>query len=186
LILSSYLGRKYASRKPISLTASITFEQLYGMIEGDSATCAEFYSLISAISGVPIRQGIAVTGSMDQNGTVQPIGGANDKIEGFFDLCRLRGLTGEQGVILPVRNAKNLMLKKEVIEAVREGRFRIHAIERVEEGMEILMGLPAGETGPDGTYPESTLNRLVAERLTALREAVKGAEAGEKGKEREE
>jgi predicted ATP-dependent protease len=146
----------------------------------------ELYSLLSAISGVPIRQGIAITGSMDQNGTVQPIGGANEKIEGFFDLCRLRGLTGEQGVILPVRNARNLMLKKGVVEAVREGRFRIYAIEHVEDGVEILTGMPAGKEGPDGTYPGGTLNRLVEERLTALRDAMKGEEAGEKRKEREE
>ena len=181
LILSNYLGRKYAAKKPISLSASITFEQLYGMIEGDSATCAELYSLLSAISGVPIRQSVAVTGSMDQNGNVQPIGGVNEKIEGFFDLCRLRGLTGAQGVIIPRRNARNLMLKKEVVEAVGEGKFHIHAIEHVEEGIEILMGIPAGKPGPDGKYPEITLNRLVEDRLTELREAVKKEEE-EKGK----
>jgi predicted ATP-dependent protease len=146
------------------------------MIEGDSATCAELYSLLSAISGAPVRQGIAVTGSMDQNGIVQPIGGVNEKIEGFFDLCRLRGLTGEQGVIIPQRNARNLMLKQEVVEAVRQGKFRVHAIERVEEGIGILTGMPAGERGPDGTYPVGTLNRLVEDRLTELREAVRKEE----------
>jgi len=185
LILSSYLGRKYASLKPISLSASLTFVQLYGMIEGDSAACAELYALLSAISGVPIRQTVAITGSMDQNGNVQPIGGANEKIEGFFDLCRLRGLTGEQGVILPARNGRNLMLKKEVVDAVREGNFRIYTIEHVEDGVEILTGMSAGKEGPDGTYPAGTLNRLVEERLTALREAMKGEEEGEKRKERE-
>ncbi len=182
LILSNYLGRKYASRKPISLSASITFEQLYGMIEGDSATCAELYALLSAVSGVPVRQGVAVTGSMDQNGDVQPIGGVNEKIEGFFDLCRLRGLTGTQGVVIPLRNARNLMLKSEVVEAVRQGKFHIHAIGHVEEGIGILMGMPAGEPGPDGKYPENTLNRLVEDRLSELREAVKKEEE-EKGKE---
>jgi lon-related putative ATP-dependent protease len=181
LILSNYLGRKYAAKKPISLSASITFEQLYGMIEGDSATCAELYSLLSAISGVPIRQNVAVTGSMDQNGNVQPIGGVNEKIEGFFDLCRLRGLTGEQGVVVPQRNVRNLMLKGEVVEAVREGKFRVHAIEHVEDGIEILMGIPAGAAGPDGKYPAGTLNRLVEDRLTELREAVRKEEE-EKGK----
>ena len=180
LILSNYLGRKFAARKPISLSASITFEQLYGMIEGDSATCAELYSLLSAISGVPIRQSFAVTGSMDQNGDVQPIGGVNEKIEGFFDLCRLRGLTGSQGVIIPGRNTRNLMLKNEVVDAVREGRFRIHAIDRVEEGIEILTGLSVGEAGPDGLYPAGTMNRLVEDRLTELREAVRKEEE-EKG-----
>jgi len=176
LILASYLGATFAGKRPISLTASITFEQLYGMIEGDSATCAELYSLLSAISGVPLRQSVAVTGSMDQNGNVQPVGGVNEKIEGFFDLCRLRGLTGTQGVVVPERNVRNLMLKKDVVEAVRDGKFRIHAIDRVEEGIEILTGIPAGVPDADGVYPEGTVNRLVADRLAALREAVKGEE----------
>src|SRR5512143_191999 len=125
LILASYLGGTFAGKRPISLTASITFEQLYGMIEGDSATCAELYSLLSAISGVPVRQSVAVTGSMDQNGNVQPVGGVNEKIEGFFDLCRLRGLTGMQGVVIPGRNVRNLMLKKDVVEVVLDVAFRI-------------------------------------------------------------
>ena len=181
LILSNYLGSKYATRKPINLSASITFEQLYGLIEGDSATCAELYSLLSAISGVPIRQNIAITGSMDQNGNVQPIGGVNEKIEGFFELCRLRGLDGTHGVIIPQRNVKNLMLRRHVVDAVREGRFHIYPIEHVEEGIEILMGIPAGECRPDGTYPEGTLNYLVEKRLTEIREALK-----EKKKEEEE
>ena len=176
LILSNYLGSRYAARKPISLTASITFEQLYGMIEGDSATCAELYSLLSAISGVPARQSIAVTGSMDQGGNVQPIGGVNEKIEGFFDLCRLRGLDGSQGVVIPERNVKNLMLRKDVIEAIGEGKFRIYAIDHVDEGIEILMGMKPGEPGPDGTYPEGVFHRLVEERLAVLREASRREE----------
>ena len=173
LILTNYLGSKYAARKPISLTASITFEQLYGMIEGDSATCAELYALLSAISGVPARQGFSVTGSMDQSGNVQPIGGVNEKIEGFFDLCNHRGLDGSQGVIIPERNVRNLMLRKDVVEAIGKKAFRIVAIDHVEEGIEILMGMPPGEPGPDGTYPEGTVNRLVEDRLDALREASK-------------
>jgi lon-related putative ATP-dependent protease len=173
LILTNYLGSKYAVRKPISLTASITFEQLYGMIEGDSATCAELYALLSAISGVPARQGFSVTGSMDQSGNVQPIGGVNEKIEGFFDLCNHRGLDGSQGVIIPERNVRNLMLRKDVVEAIGKKAFRIVAIDHVEEGIEILMGMPPGEPGPDGTYPEGTVNRLVEDRLAALREASK-------------
>ncbi len=181
LILASYLGATFAGKKPISLTASITFEQLYGTIEGDSATCAELYSLVSAISGVPLRQSVAVTGSMDQNGNVQPVGGVNEKIEGFFDLCRLRGLTGTQGVVVPGRNVRNLMLKKDVVEAVRDGKFRIYAIDRVEDGIEILTGIPAGVADADGVYPEGTFNRLVADRLAALREAVKGEEEEEEG-----
>ncbi len=173
LILTNYLGSKYAVRKPISLTASITFEQLYGMIEGDSATCAELYALLSAISGVPARQGFSVTGSMDQSGNVQPIGGVNEKIEGFFDLCSHRGLDGSQGVIIPERNVRNLMLRKDVVEAIGKKAFRIVAIDHVEEGIEILMGMPPGEPGPDGAYPEGTVNRLVEDRLDALREASK-------------
>ncbi|MGB5995250.1 MAG: ATP-binding protein, partial [Candidatus Deferrimicrobiaceae bacterium] len=173
LILTNYLGSKYAVRKPISLTASITFEQLYGMIEGDSATCAELYALLSAISGIPARQGFSVTGSMDQSGNVQPIGGVNEKIEGFFDLCNHRGLDGSQGVIIPERNVRNLMLRKDVVEAIGEKAFRVVAIDHVEEGIEILMGMPPGEPGPDGAYPEGTVNRLVEDRLDALREASK-------------
>jgi len=185
LILTNYLGSRYAARKPISLTASITFEQLYGMIEGDSATCAELYALLSAISGVPARQGISVTGSMDQSGNVQPIGGVNEKIEGFFDLCRHRGLDGSQGVIIPERNVRNLMLRKDVVEAIGKGAFRIYAIDHVEEGIEILMGMPSGEPGPDGTFPEGTVNRLVEDRLAALREASKIEEdRKERGKNR--
>lgn len=173
LILTNYLGSKYAIKRPISLSASITFEQLYEMVEGDSATCAEFYALISSISGVPLKQTIAVTGSMDQNGLVQPIGGVNEKIEGFFDLCRLRGLDGTQGVIIPRKNVKNLMLKKDVVEAVKQGKFSIYPIDLVEEGLEILTGMPAGELQEDGTYPEGTVNYLVMKRLTEISEAMK-------------
>ena len=176
LILSNYLGSVYAVRRPISLAASLTFEQLYGMIEGDSATCAELYALLSAISGVPVRQGVAVTGSMDQGGNVQPIGGVNEKIEGFFALCRIRGLDGSQGVIIPERNVRNLMLKKDVVEATAEGMFRIHTIDHVEEGIEILMGMRPGTPGPDGTFPEGTFHRLMQDRLDVLREASKREE----------
>jgi len=186
LILSHYLGSKYAARRPISLTASITFEQLYGMIEGDSATCAEFYALLSAISGIPVRQSVAVTGSMDQSGNVQPIGGVNEKIEGFFDLCRLRGLDGSHAVIIPERNVRNLMLKKDVVDAIGERKFQIHAIDHVEEGIEILMGMPPGEPGPDGTYPEGTFNRLVEDRLAVLREASKREEEHKENRRKKE
>jgi lon-related putative ATP-dependent protease len=176
LILSNYLGSVYAARRPISLAASLTFEQLYGMIEGDSATCAELYALLSAISQIPVRQGIAVTGSMDQGGNVQPIGGVNEKIEGFFALCRLRGLDGSQGVIIPERNVRNLMLKKDVVKATAEEMFRIHTIDHVEEGIEILTGMRPGTPGPDGTFPEGTFHRLVQDRLDVLREASKREE----------
>lgn len=179
-IIASFLGSRYGAKKPISLTASITFEQLYDGIEGDSATCAEVYALLSSISGVPIKQGFAVTGSMDQNGDVQPIGGVNQKLEGFFDLCKSRGLDGSHGAIIPKRNVKNLMLKQEVVDAVNDGKFAIYAIERVEEGLEILTGMTVGEMQPDGSYPENTLNSLVVKRLTELSDVL------DKKKEKEE
>ena len=183
LILSNYLGKMYARNKPITLSASITFEQLYGIIEGDSATCAELYSLLSAIAGIPIKQNFAITGSMDQNGNVQPIGGVNEKIEGFFQLCKLRGLDGTHGVIIPERNIKNLMLRKEVVDAVKEGKFHIYAIDHIDDAVELLMGIPAGTLQPDGTYPEGTLHWMVEKRLTEMREALK--EKKEKGSENE-
>lgn len=179
MIISSYLGSRYAAKKPISLSASITFEQLYEMVEGDSATCAELYALLSSISGVPLSQGIAVTGSMDQNGEVQPIGGVNEKIEGFFDLCKIRGLDRSHGVIIPRRNVKHLMLKQEIVDAVKEGTFSIYPIGRVEEGLEILSEMPAGEMKEDGTYQKETLNYLVMARLEEISEAM------EKKKEKE-
>jgi lon-related putative ATP-dependent protease len=193
LIITNYLGSKYATRKPISLSASITFEQLYEMIEGDSATCAELYALLSSISGVPIRQCMAVTGSMDQSGEVQPIGGVNEKVEGFFELCKLRGLDGSHGVIIPRKNVRNLMIKTEVVEAVKEGKFQIYPIEKMEEGIEILMGMPAGEPDQDGAYPEGTLNHLVMKRFEDISEALKakkeevltGALEAKKAKEEE-
>jgi lon-related putative ATP-dependent protease len=172
LIISSYLGSTYGARKPISLSASITFEQLYDMVEGDSATCAEMYALLSSISGVPLKQSFAVTGSMDQNGDVQPIGGVNQKLEGFFDLCKARGLDGSHGAIIPTRNLKNLMLKQEMVEAVEQGSFAIYAIDRMEEGLEILTGMPAGTLQEDETYPEGTINHLVMKRLTEISEAL--------------
>ena len=185
LILSNYLGSTYATKKPISLSASLTFEQLYEMIEGDSATCAELYALLSSIANVPLKQSIAVTGSMDQNGDVQPVGGINEKIEGFFDLCQFRTLDGNQGVIIPRRNIKHLMIKKDVVGAVKEGKFSIYPIDRVEEGLEILTGLSAGTLREDGTYPEGTINYLVVKRLTEISEAVKDKKEEEKEKEKE-
>lgn len=173
LIIANYLGSKYAVRKPISVSASITFEQLYEMVEGDSATCAELYALLSSLAGVPLKQGISVTGSMDQHGDVQPIGGVNEKIEGFFALCKLRGLDGSQGVIIPRKNVKNLMLKDDVVDAVKEGKFKIYPIDKMEEGLEVLTGMPAGELQPDGTYPEGTINNLVARRLEEITAALK-------------
>ncbi len=173
LIISNYLGSRYGQLKPISISASITFEQLYDMVEGDSATCAELYALLSSISGVPLRQDMAVTGSMDQNGDVQPIGGVNEKVEGFFDLCKMRGLDGNHGVIIPKRNLRHLMLKSEVVDAVREGKFAVHAIDRMEEGLEILTGMTAGEPDENGEFQEGTINHLVLKRFEAIAEALR-------------
>ena len=181
LIITSYLGGKYAVRKPISLSASIAFEQLYEMIEGDSATCAELYALLSSISGVPLKQNFAVTGSMDQNGDVQPIGGVNQKIEGFFHLCSMRGLDGSNGCIIPKRNARNVVLSEDVREAVENGLFNIYTIDKMEEGLEILTGLKAGELQADGTYPEGTINYLVEKRLTEISEAMERKKEEEPG-----
>ena len=185
LIISHYLGSRYATKKPISLSASITFEQLYDMVEGDSATCAELYALLSSIANVPLKQSIAVTGSMDQNGDVQPVGGINEKIEGFFDLCRIIGLDGSHGVIMPARNTKHLMLKTDVVEAVKDGKFFIHAISKVDEGLEILTGKQVGEIKEDGTYPEGTINYLVVNRLTEISEALEKKKEKEEEKEEE-
>jgi len=173
LIITHYIGSTYAGKKAISFTASITFEQLYDMVEGDSASCAELYVILSSLSGVPLKQNIAITGSMDQNGDVQPIGGVNEKIEGFFDLCKMRGLDGTHGVIIPRKNVHNLMLKKEVVDAVRDGLFSIYPIDRVEEGLEIFTGMPAGEMKEDGTFPEGTIHSLVMKRLEEITASFK-------------
>ena len=186
LIIANYLGSKYATKKPISLSASITFEQLYEMVEGDSATCAELYALQSSIANIPLKQGIAITGSMDQNGEVQPVGGINEKIEGFFDLCKFRGFKGIHGVIIPMRNVKNLMLKKDVVDAVREGKFTIYPIDKVEEGLEILTDMSTGKVKEDGTYPEGTVNYLIVKRLMEISEAVKEKKEEEEEEEEEE
>ncbi len=173
MILTSFLGERYAQTFPLTLSATVTFEQLYEEIEGDSATCSETYALLSSLSGIPIDQAIAVTGSMNQRGEVQPIGGVNEKIEGFFEVCKAKGLTGKQGVIIPKRNVRNLMLKSEVIEAVEAGRFAIYPIENVDEGFEILSATPIGEKDASGKYPEGTVNHLVEKRLLTLARSLK-------------
>ena len=186
LIITNYLGSRYAQKRPISLSASITFEQLYDTVEGDSASCAELYALLSSLSGIPLKQSVAITGSMDQNGEVQPVGGINEKIEGFFDLCRLTGFNGSQGVIMPTRNIKNLMLKKDVVEAVKEGKFFIYPIQRVDEGLEIITGMQVGELRDDGTYLEGTINYLVVKRLAEISEALEKKKEKEEEKEEKE
>ncbi len=167
LILAGFLREHYGSEKPLSLSASLVFEQSYGVVEGDSASSAELYAVLSALADAPIRQGIAVTGSVNQHGQVQPIGAVNEKVEGFYFVCREAGLTGEQGVVVPAANVRNLMLRDEVIDAVREGRFSVWAVSDVDEGLEILTGVPAGELRPDGTYPDGTIHRRVTDRLAA-------------------
>ncbi|MFN2136495.1 MAG: Lon protease family protein [Candidatus Promineifilaceae bacterium] len=170
LILSGYLGARYAFDNPFSLTATLVFEQSYGGIDGDSASSAELYALLSAIAEVPIKQSFAVTGSVNQYGMVQAIGGVNEKIEGFFDTCRARGLTGEQGVLIPAANVQHLMLRQDVVEAVKAGQFHIHAVATIDEGIEILTGIPAGEADEDGNYPEDSINYLVLQRFEELAE----------------
>jgi lon-related putative ATP-dependent protease len=170
LILGGFLGGRYATERPLTLSASLVFEQSYGGVDGDSASAAELFALLSALADVPIKQSLAVTGSVNQHGQIQAIGGANEKIEGFFDICRARGLTGEQGVLIPAANVKNLMLRQDVIDAVAEGKFAIYAIETIDQGIEILTGVTAGERDEEGNYPEGSINRLVADRLTRFAE----------------
>ncbi len=165
LILSGFLGGRFGGSRPLSLNASLVFEQSYGGIDGDSASAAELFALLSALAEVPIKQCFAVTGSVDQHGQIQAIGGVNEKIEGFFDVCRLTGLDGHQGVIIPAANVKHLMLRHDVVAAAAEGRFAIRPIDTVDQGLELLTGLPAGVPDGDGTYPEGTINRRIATRL---------------------
>lgn len=173
MILSSFLKERFAHNKPISLTASLTFEQSYGMVDGDSASSTELYALLSAISGVPIYQGIAVTGSVSQKGEIQPIGGVVHKIKSFFDICKAKGLNGKQGVMIPAKNIRNLMLQEEVTTAVEEGKFHIWPVSTIEEGIEILTGIEAGTLREDGTYPEGTVFRKVDDRLRKIVEIVR-------------
>lgn len=185
LILAGFLGARYAQDRPLSLSASLVFEQSYGGVDGDSASSAELYALLSAISGVPIRQSLAVTGSVNQHGLVQPIGGVNEKIEGFFDICNARGLTGEQGVLIPASNVKNLMLRQDVVEAVRDGKFHIYPVTTIDEGIELLTGVPAGERDEEGEFPDDTMNGYVEARLSELTELQRRAGSPEGGEEDE-
>ncbi len=165
LIFSGYLGRTFAQNYPLSLSISITFEQSYSGIDGDSASSTELYAIISSLSGIPIHQGIAVTGSVNQKGKIQAIGGVNQKIEGFFDVCKAKGLTGKQGVLIPQANVKNLMLKKEVVNSVKKKKFHIYRVSTVEQGIEILTGVSAGIPDPNGDYPEKSVYGKVQEKL---------------------
>jgi predicted ATP-dependent protease len=165
LILGGYLQAQYAQEWPLALGATITFEQSYDEVEGDSASSTELYALLSALAELPLRQGIAVTGSVNQHGEVQAVGGVTRKIEGFFTVCRARSLTGEQGVIIPATNVRHLMLRDEVVEAVRAGSFHVWAVRHVDEGIELLTGHPAGARGADGRFPEGSVHARVEERL---------------------
>ena len=173
MILAGFLGGRFGEEQPLSLSATLVFEQSYGGVEGDSASSAELYALLSAISGKPIKQCLAVTGSVNQYGEVQAIGGVNEKIEGFFDLCKQRGLTGKQGVLIPASNTRNLMLRNDVVEAVEEQNFFIYPVTHIDEGIEILTGVSAGERLEDGSYPEGTINGLAVEQLKSMTEKQK-------------
>ena len=173
MILSGFLGSRYAAEQPLSLSATLVFEQSYGGVEGDSASSTELYALLSAISGIPIRQCLAVTGSVNQHGQVQAIGGVNEKIEGFFDLCSERGLDGRHGVLIPASNVRNLMLRHDIVKAVEAGQFSIWPVTHIDEGIEILTGVPAGEPDASGAWPEGTVNAIVFERLKAMAEKLK-------------
>jgi lon-related putative ATP-dependent protease len=179
LTLTGYLGGKYAIDAPLSLSASISFEQLYDEIEGDSASSTELYALLSSLSGLPLKQGIAVTGAVDQQGNVLPIGGANEKIEGFFETCRNRGLTGDQGVLLPAKNVVNLMLRADVRQAVEDGQFHIYPVRTVDEGIEILTGTATGELQQDGTYPADLVHGRVTARLEEIADNLKAKDEKE-------
>jgi predicted ATP-dependent protease len=184
LILSAFLAARYARHQPLSLSASLVFEQSYGPVEGDSASLAELCALLSALTQVPIRQCFAITGSVNQFGEVQVIGGVNEKIEGFFDLCRARGLDGSHGVVIPAASVRHLMLRADVVDAARAGLFHIHAIDTVDEAMTVLTGLEAGEPDAKGVIPRGTLNHMVAAvlaEMTAARHAFDDSEGRSKG-----
>jgi ATP-dependent Lon protease len=177
-ILTGYLRGKYAQDKPITMSASLCFEQSYSGVEGDSASSTEIYALLSSISGLPLRQDIAVTGSVNQKGEVQPIGGVNEKIEGFFDVCKAKGLTGKQGVMIPHLNIDDLMLRKDVVEAVKERKFRIYPVKTIDQGIEILTGVEAGEKLENGRFKEESVNGLVDKKLRELGSKIKEFEGG--------
>ncbi|MCK9307138.1 MAG: AAA family ATPase, partial [Methanoculleus sp.] len=174
LIISGYLNNNYARDKPLGLSARLVFEQSYEGIEGDSASSTELYALLSALSGLPLKQYLAVTGSVNQKGEVQAIGGVNEKLEGFFEVCKAKGLNGNQGALIPASNVQNLMLKEEVVEAAKAGKFRIYPVRTIDEGIEVLTGVPPGTRREDGTYEEGTVNYLVDRRLREMAETLKG------------
>ncbi len=176
LILSGYLGEQFAQKMPLSLTGSICFEQLYGGVDGDSASSTEAYAILSSLSDIPINQSIAVTGSVNQKGEIQPIGGVNEKIEGFYQICKMRGFNGEQGVIIPKQNVRNLHLSDDIIDSVKHGKFHIYAVKNIEEGIEILTGVPAGKKDRNGNFPNGSINYLALEKLKKFSKAASNLE----------
>lgn len=184
LILSGFLAAQYVDDRPLSLSATLVFEQSYAEIEGDSASSAELYALLSALAEAPLRQSLAVTGSVNQHGEVQAIGAVNEKVEGFFRVCEARGLSGEQGVLIPAANAGHLMLRPEVVEACEAGRFAVYPVARIDQGLALLTGMPAGERDAQGEYPEGTVNHRIRARL--LRLAALRRELGNDGEETED
>jgi lon-related putative ATP-dependent protease len=183
LILGGFLGARYSGERPLSLAASLVFEQTYGAVEGDSASCAELCALLSALAEVPVRQALAITGSVNQHGDVQAIGGVNEKIEGFFDTCKGRGLTGEQGVIIPAANVKHLMLREEVVRACRDGRFSVYPVATADQAIELLTGVGAGEPDASGSFPRDSINGRVEQRLARLAEQAHAFVRSERGSE---
>ncbi|MFQ5706527.1 MAG: Lon protease family protein [bacterium] len=178
LIIGGYFRGKFAEDKPLSMSASLAFEQSYSGVDGDSASSTEIYAILSELSGLPLRQDIAVTGSVNQKGEIQPIGGVNQKIEGFYEVCKAKGLTGQQGVMIPQQNVADLMLKPKVVEAVKQGKFHVYPVKTVDQGIEVLTGVPAGEKGKDGSYPKKSVNALVDLRLQELAQGMKEFAAG--------
>ena len=174
LILSGYLGAKFGQERPLTLSSSLCFEQCYDGVDGDSASSTELYAIMSSLSGLPLKQNLSVTGSVNQMGEIQPIGGVNQKVEGMFDVCRIAGLTGDQGVMVPHQNLRNLMLRADVVAAIKEGKFHIYSVRTIDEGLEILTGVTAGERGPHGEFPEGTVNGLVEKRLRELHQSMRG------------
>jgi predicted ATP-dependent protease len=172
-IIAGYLRHTFAQDKPLSLSASVCFEQSYSGVDGDSASSTEIYALLSALSELPIRQDLSVTGSVNQKGDVQPIGGVNQKIEGFYDVCRIKGFTGAQGVLIPAENVEDLMLRDEVIDAVAEGKFHIYPIGSIEQGIEILTGVPAGKRAATGKFEPGTVFAKVDARLRTMADLQK-------------
>ena len=179
MILSGYLMGHFVSDKPLSLSASIVFEQSYNGVDGDSASSTELYALLSALSGLPIKQSLAVTGALSQMGEVQAIGGVNEKIEGFFELCKARGLTGDQGVLIPAANVKHLMLHPEIVEAVKQKQFHIYPINHVDEGIAILTGVNAGKRNANGKFPKNSVNGRVEQRLVQFAEQSRAFHAND-------